>query len=1738
MEDQPQHHSEESDEEVFEGFSQEDFREKKKSSNENKMESLKAKIAEREEILRCLQRQEDFLHNFTPGDQKFVQARLRRVRSCLEQFQNVTRSMRLIEGSVAANEALLDETDERCMVLIGEFEEKLQSFTSKNVMPVSVKEEKRVRLPRLALPEFSGNYEDWLPFHSLFVSAVHGNTGITDTEKMMYLKGALKGDASSVVDAFPTCGSAYEAAWNALNKRYANEYLLKKRYTKELLRMPKIKMRKAKEIHHLIEGFERNTKLLDQLGESSSNWGMLLVELVLSKLDEETQQKWEQHLEDKSVCSVESLFEFLRMECRVLDATAVDHRASTSSQKNDRRVANLATEQQQNTCAHCGKLHAIALCKAFLELTVDGRYDVAIKKKLCLNCLAPGHWAAKCFSRARCTKCNKRHHETLHKEGTKEDPTVGAVTMLTSFPKSKSAISNQVMLSTAMVQVKCRNGNWIAVRVLLDNGSQVNIMTNDLHKRLKLPKCSESIVVSGIGNLTKNAPITRTFVASNDRAFYEDVNFLVMSAITDNQPSKSVHIGIDKLPKNIVLADPKFDEKGPIDMLLGAEYFADFLHPKCEIIPASHHHPAFLKTVFGWVAVGKTISAEDFRVSCNVATIEGSSENLAQSIERFWTIEELQQSPQVSQKDMDCEASFGQHHRDVNGRYVVRLPFQVGLQEGLGKSKENATKRFLQLERRFNRDPTLKKEYSAVIADYIGKEYMKKVMIDETTDDPQNHYYLPHHPVIKASSTTTKIRPVFDGSAKTDTEKSLNDLLLVGPVIQESLFTLLLKFRMRKIALVADIRQMYLQVKVHHDHTRYQRILWRDSPDKPIDVFELQRVTFGLASSSFLATRVLQQLALDEGDSFPMAKSALLEDFYVDDYIGGANSEEEAIQLQAQLTCLLEKGGFHLTKWNSNITNVLDNVPAEDMASSKVKNFEAVEEPTKALGVSWNTETDKLFISTSLQNSIDTWTRRKVYSLVAKIFDPLGLVAPVTAWAKIQMQALWLSTQSWDEPIPSHMERRWNDFYAQIPYLASIQFQRYAIVDDPATLQLHCFSDASEAAYGACIYVRAVDSNGNVKVTLLAGKSRPAPLKRISLARLELCGALLSAKLQKTVRQVFGFLNTNVYMWTDSTIVLHWIRSPSYTWTTFVANRVSQVQELTKECKWLHVRGTENPADVVSRGALPHDLLLKESWFHGPSWMGLSESQWRTSYPSDMPEDEVIEKRICTTAVLKTDEPEDWCARFSNFEKLLRVTARCLRVVGKYRHKEVKQNSDKYLSIEELRNAKMVLVKRLQQQHFASEIRELANGKSVPAKSTIRTLGAFLDESGFLRVGGRLRGKEMELGIKHPLVLPKRAQFSRLAAEYYHRISLHGGPTMTLSMMRREFWPLQGRSLVNKVCRSCLPCFRLSPALIQQPQGLLPAERASPGRPFAVVGVDFAGPVYLKPVHRKAASEKAYICVFVCFSVKAVHVELVESLSTQAFMAAFHRFVARRGLPSQVYSDNGLNFQGARNHLKELYDLLRSDSAKEAVLKYATDAGIKWHFIPPHAPNFGGLWEAAVKVVKRTMTKVIGERRLSFSDLATILSQVEAQLNSRPLTPLSEDPAELNVLTPAHFLIGAPLNTVPEIDVTAVPVNRLRHYEQLQLIIQTHWKRWRGEYLCELHNENQRRRVAVPLSVGQMVILKEDGKMPLQWPLGRISKLFPGLDGVVRVVNIRTKLGEYKRPVSRICLLPFENERM
>lgn len=404
-------------------------------------------------------------------------------------------------------------------------------------------------------------------------------------------------------------------------------------------------------------------------------------------------------------------------------------------------------------------------------------------------------------------------------------------------------------------------------------------------------------------------------------------------------------------------------------------------------------------------------------------------------------------------------------------------------------------------------------------------------------------------------------------------------------------------------------------------------------------------------------------------------------------------------------------------------------------------------------------------------------------------------------------------------------------------------------------------------------------------------------------------------------------------------------------------------------------------------------------------------------------------------------------------------------------------------------------------------------------------------DSGLLRLRGRLQFSQLNANAKHPLILPRASFLTSLVIDQHHRRTLHGGAQLTLSSIRQQFWILGGRVPVRAFIHKCVTCTRHRAVTSQQRIGQLPSSRVKQCRPFLHVGVDYAGPLTLKTFRgRGAKSYKGYFVLFVCFASSAIHLEAVTDYTTEGFLAAFKRFTARRGLCSSITSDCGTNLVGADRELQRLFHATSRKWSR--IANTLAQDGISWKFNPPSALHFGGKWEAGVKSVKHHLRRIIGEAILTYEELSTLFTQIEAVLNSRPLCPLSDDPSDLTALTPGHFLIGSALTAVPEPTYKGLLPNRLSRWQLLRQFIGTFWKRWASEYLHQLQTSSKWNKDKPPLKIGNLVLIKDERFPPSKWPLARIIALHPGADGGVRVVTLKTKDTVLKRPIVKLCALP------
>ena len=496
-------------------------------------------------------------------------------------------------------------------------------------------------------------------------------------------------------------------------------------------------------------------------------------------------------------------------------------------------------------------------------------------------------------------------------------------------------------------------------------------------------------------------------------------------------------------------------------------------------------------------------------------------------------------------------------------------------------------------------------------------------------------------------------------------------------------------------------------------------------------------------------------------------------------------------------------------------------------------------------------------------------------------------------------------------------------------------------------------------------------------------------------------------------------------------------------------------------------------------------------------------------------------------------EPLFPLSRFSSFVKLTRVTAWVLRFISACK-KSLDQCSDGPLTTQEVVKAEGYWLSVAQKDSFGEEVEHLKWASALAPKSKLKTLHPFLDSDGILRVLGRLQKSKLAYSAMYPAILAGSHPLTRIIIYSEHLRLLHAGPTLLSSVLSCKYHIIRARSSIRYVTRSCVICLRYSEKPKAQQMGQLLLERVTPDIVFENTGIDYAGPIYIKYGHvRKPVIVKAYICIFVSLSVKAVHLEIVSDLTSDAFIATLRRFISRRGKPKLLWSDHGSNFIGAKKDLKELFAFLKEQLTQNNISQFCSVQHIKWNFIPEKAPNFGGLWESTVKSMKYHLRRVTANVKLTFEEYSTVLAQIEACLNSRPLISLPSNDDGVSVLTPSHFLIGRPMEALPDPSFSYRPISLLRRWHLCQNLVRQFWQRWNQEYLSSMrkhwkwHKGN--------LCPGDIVVLHDDIVFPTRWPLGKVVRVFPGDDNVVRVVEVKTQLGTYRRPVTKIALiLPSE----
>ncbi|XP_018370063.1 PREDICTED: uncharacterized protein LOC108765716 [Trachymyrmex cornetzi] len=1065
-----------------------------------------------------------------------------------------------------------------------------------------------LKLPDLKLPTFNGEYDQWITFRDTFEAIIDSNTSLSKVQKFYYLQSAVKGSAAQCFQSLSLSNENYDAAWTLLKSRFENKRLIVHHHIQALLELPVLTKESCTNLRKLIDDIQQNMIALTKLEQPVQSWDTLLIHLLTPKLDVKTKREWEFKREFSKLPTMKEFIDFLNKRCSILETLLPNQLKDTSSantKSHKKSVSLTAQSPVEKQCPLCKNSHWLYACPSFRKLSSHERLREAKRLKIYLNCLR-SHPERECTF-GSCQRCKRRHNTMLHLDN--------------NNPQTKSVDIEQG-------EVQNKKG---------EDDSAVRTSTT-----------------------ATNVALATTVMKSKYNEYRTELSCFVVDSITGTLPPDKFDICQFTIPKNILLADPRYNVPAKIDLLIGVALFYNLLQERR--IDLGNNLPVLQETSL-------------------------------EQLERFWQLEEVTKSKPHTKEEQLCEDNFvSTHQRDQNGRFIVQLPLKSSI-SSLGKSQEIAERRLRSVERKLDKDATLKEAYVSFMQEYEQLNHMSE--IGEAEDKDEHANYLPHHAVVKSTSSTTKVRVVFDASCKTTS-------------------------------------------------------------------------------------------ALECQTNMPKISETIKRDFYVDDLITGGN---DLSQLK-----ILKEDIISLTFYTVDVSSYISGIRTKNQ-------YSLLRSKKRQIQINSRTQSSKL-------------TKRAILSIISQIFDPLGLIGPITVQSKLLLQDLWRLKVDWDDPVPIELHSKWSYFQDQIQYIPEMLISRHAFSKEYNTMEVHGFCDASEIAY-----------------------------------------ALLLAELYRQVSQALTITPDSTYLWSDSTIALAWIKGEPSRWVQFVANRVTEIQQLTVRARWNHVSSKENPANIISRGMNSTNLRACRLWWNGPDW--LKSKDWPPSKETIIISEDLLEERKSSKVFhSQVNDIDELFLRFSSLTKLKRVIGYCLRFKHNVLQPESKTKGP--LTVAELENAMIILVS-------------------------------------------------------------------------------------------------------------------------------------------------------------------------------------------------------------------------------------------------------------------------------------LAQYRFCYEELYTLLTRIEACLNSRPLCPLTDDGTDLAALTPAHFLIGVPLTSLPEVDVSDEPVNRLTRHQLLTQMRQHFWQRWSREYLTQLQQRHKWiEESKANIKIGTMVLLRNENTPPMHWRLGRVVAVHPGKDGLIRVIDVKTSNGVLQCSLPKICILPIE----
>ena len=1647
--------------------------------------------------------------------------------------------------------------------------------------------------PKASQPFFTpknsdADYEIYSEFIQRFKNFV---IKCTDEVKLQWLQSSVKSDALLLIKHLSPSNANYAIALERLEKRFNNPEVIKHNLVQSILNFKADSNPRYTKVVSAITGFANALEELKTKHNIDDDKKMLEEynrEILFYNLPAPIRKGLITLTGNNFPTSEQILKRYEEVVTRLnLTEGAKQNKVITKekvitsgAQANDVSTFNVAHKKgkqaSETKCLFCGGNHRSQICEKVKDIKTR---ENAIKTKhprLCFKCGYNKHPNYnKCFYK---TLCHDKDCSGSPKHGRLYCPKFckgvnnHQINQVSSIPALVHAVgqeSKSVALPTGIFFVKDKHAEKLPVeernlRALLDSAAQKTLISKAAVERLNLKvDSSEKACLLGYGNKrpTNNIfNIVRVLLGLP----YSDKKVSVEAYVVDKL--NAVHmLGIAKVAKRIqskgvtiadwMLINTKADIVN-FDILVGADHFWKLVNPyKLPIermgmmltpdrwgrylimgkIPGSSKIPKHQSVNYisiNQVGYDQSDLRSHLRAQSQILDAnEYVDDSNAFSISRELNSYDALGFQVSSRAENDTEAleayNSNMYKNEETNQYIVGFPWVNNKAPNMEELESNygiVYARFRDTMKFLDKDPEKRKQYKETHDKEAAMDFIEEVPLNEIEDERVFKHYINHFPVFKQESATTKCRRVFDASLHRRGRESLNDRMWKGSLMTPHILDVLLRIRLLKFLFTLDISKAFLRMVLKQSDRNYTCFFFRrdiDDPNSPIVLWRFKSVLFGATSSPFLLNCTIADILGSNEFSFPL-------EVFVDNLFVQDQKENVMIRAAEELITIFDQAAMPLHEFASNSSSANEYFRSRKLVTNESK--------IKLLGMLWDYNNDQLFVKQP-EFDTETVTKRILLSNIARVFDPIGFLNPIAIQGRLLVQEAMECSYVWDAKLPIEFEIKWREIVDLFREALVVPIPRWIGFDIYSRLSLHAFTDSSNKALGAVVYL--ANPKGRVFISS-KGKVCPIKMAHFTVPRKELTALALGTRHLLFVNRALSKYITieSLHIWSDSTLSLTWCSVKKPHKELFIRARVDDVQEKVEKnnIKLHYIINSSNPADMLTKNT--GKKIIDPLWIKGPELLQ-SPHMWHPYVPNKAAVDAI--PLFC--GITTVQEVSDLFPSAETFTTLKELYAKTVES-----HPDIVVRGDKATIL-----AEQFWIKHIQQIHFADIIKflrelegnnlrsiegkKLVRDKTLEAPSLCLNLHLKLDPQGIIRIKTSLGNcPNLTKDQKFPILLPTNSPFTKLVILHNHIQSGHMTIHYTRAKLRNRFWIPKDTGPIKAVLSNCMVCKAERGRRYHVPDSPdLPSDRFDISAPWKVTHLDMTGHFFVKDRYDNA--DKIYLIVFVCAATGAGHIEVAMQASAEAFANAFERFCAKNGVPEKLLSDHGSNFMAFSKELN-------MNPGEISLNRYLVNKKICWEFLPIGDPHFNGYCERALGVLKSIMRKGVGKKLLTLDQLMTVASYAQAVFNERPLCVMEGGDANIVPLTPNSIILGRNLrqfvhneSDCHETDQDFVPTSKkcFEMNKKLRATLASVQKHWVSEYLGFLSRKDAARQKNSPHTksllipeVNDWVIVRDNDR---DIRIAKILELLKSDDGEIRKVLLQVNNTQGIYPITNLRFL-------